>query len=81
MPRPDLCCGFGGAFAIKEPEISTAMADDKLDAVLATGANLIVSSDLGCLLHQGGRIEKRGLPIRTMHIAELLWEGVQQNGR
>lgn len=79
LPRPDLCCGFGGAFSIKQPEISTAMADDKVDAIAATGANLIVSSDLGCLMHQGGRIEKRGLPIRTLHIAELLWEGVQQN--
>lgn len=81
LPRPDLCCGFGGAFSIKEPEISTAMADDKVNYVVETGADLLVSSDLGCLMHQGGRIEKRGLAIRPIHVAELLWEGVQNNGR
>lgn len=81
MPRPDLCCGFGGAFSVKEAAISTAMADEKLRLIASTGADTIVSCDGGCLMHQGGRAEKIGMKIRTMHLAELLWEGVQHHGR
>lgn len=68
------CCGFGGTFAIKEPEISAAMAADKATSVAATGAAVLVSQDCGCLMNIGGTGEKAGMAVKTMHIAELLWE-------
>ncbi|HEY8345920.1 MAG TPA: (Fe-S)-binding protein [Symbiobacteriaceae bacterium] len=78
--RPDLCCGFGGGFSVKMPEVSTAMADEKLRYLTATGADVLVSCDAGCLMHLGGRMEKLGIAMRPMHLAELLWEGVQHRG-
>lgn len=68
----EVCCGFGGLFAVKYPEISERMADDKIADAQNTGAEIIASADLGCLVHLEGRIARRGLPLRTMHIAELL---------
>jgi L-lactate dehydrogenase complex protein LldE len=76
-PRPDLCCGFGGAFSVKMPEISTAMADEKLGTFAPLKPDLLVSCDGGCLMHMGGRAARTGFQVRTMHLAELLWEGVQ----
>lgn len=67
-----LCCGFGGTFAVKFPEVSVAMAEDKLRAAAETGAEIIVANDSGCLMHLAGAIHRRGLPLRTMHLAELL---------
>jgi len=71
----EVCCGFGGLFSIKYPEISERMADDKIADAQNTGADVIASADLGCLLHLEGRIARRGLPIRTTHIAEILAGG------
>ncbi|NEX21982.1 (Fe-S)-binding protein [Thiorhodococcus mannitoliphagus] len=68
------CCGFGGTFALKEPEISAAMATDKASAIAATAAPILVSQDCGCLMNIGGTAEKAGFELKTMHIAELLWE-------
>ncbi len=67
-----LCCGFGGTFAVKFPEVSVAMAEDKLRAAAETGAEFIIANDSGCLMHLAGAIHRRGLPLRTMHLAELL---------
>ncbi|HEY3365397.1 MAG TPA: (Fe-S)-binding protein [Symbiobacteriaceae bacterium] len=78
MPRADLCCGFGGAFSVKMPEISTAMADEKLGHVASTKADVLVGADGACLMHMAGRAERIGMNVRTMHIAQLLWEGVQK---
>jgi L-lactate dehydrogenase complex protein LldE len=74
------CCGFGGTFSIKQPEISAAMAADKAAAVRATGAEVLVSQDCGCLMNIGGTLAHRagegGAPPgpRVLHVAELLWE-------
>lgn len=68
----EVCCGFGGLFSVKYPEISERMADDKIADAQNAGAGVIASADLGCLLHLQGRIARRGLPLRTMHIAEIL---------
>lgn len=76
LSHPELCCGFGGTFAVKSPELSVAMADDKLADAQDTGAEILVSADPSCLLHLAGRAQRRQLPLRTMHIAELLAEGV-----
>lgn len=68
----ELCCGFGGTFAVKLPEISTAMADEKLDAVVAAGVRRVVGCDYSCLFHLQGRAERRGLDIEAVHLAEVL---------
>lgn len=75
LERPEVCCGFGGTFAVKSPEISVAMADEKLDDARSTGAEILVGSDPSCLLHLAGRSRRRGLPLRILHVAELLAEG------
>ncbi|TVQ89776.1 MAG: (Fe-S)-binding protein [Chromatiaceae bacterium] len=67
------CCGFGGTFAVKVPEIAAAMAADKVAAIAATGAGLLVSQDLGCLMNLEGTAGKAGLDLRCLHIAEFLW--------
>src|SRR5580765_7230692 len=71
--RPDLCCGFGGTFSVRQPEVSLAMADDKLAG--AEGAP-IVTADPGCLMHLRGRAERVGSPVRVVHLATALERGV-----
>jgi L-lactate dehydrogenase complex protein LldE len=69
------CCGFGGTFSVKQPEISAAMAADKAAAVNATGADVLVSQDCGCLMNLEGTLRRRGeARLAVKHIAELLWE-------
>ncbi len=76
MPRADRCCGFGGTFAIRFPDVSTAMADDKLAAAQDGGAATLVSADPGCLMQIDGRATRRGVPLRVVHMATLLAEGL-----
>jgi L-lactate dehydrogenase complex protein LldE len=80
VPRQELCCGFGGTFAVKMPEISEAMVADKVAAVASTGCDLLIGSDSSCIMNIGGRMAREGRPIRVMHTAELLWEGVRGRG-
>jgi len=68
----ELCCGFGGTFSLKLPEISAGMADEKLDRAAAAGAQAIVSTDPGCLMHLEGRARRRGVPLRIHHLVDLL---------
>ena len=68
------CCGFGGTFSIKQPEISGAMVTDKTAAIRESGADILVSQDCGRLMNIAGAFEKQGDGPRCMHIAELLWE-------
>ena len=72
LPDAEQCCGFGGAFAVKYPHISEQMLTDKLDAIIASGADTLTACDLGCLMHIDGGVSRRQLPIRTRHIAQLL---------
>lgn len=67
-----LCCGFGGTFSVKFPEVSVAMGEDKLQAAIQSGAEYLVANDSGCLMHLAGLIHRKNLPIRTLHLAELL---------
>lgn len=76
MRGADVCCGFGGTFSAKHPEISVPMADDKLDAAEATGADRMVSGDTGCLLHLEGRRRDTGRSVDLVHWAELLARGL-----
>lgn len=72
VARGDLCCGFGGTFALKVPKVSAAMADEKLDRALEAGAKAIVSTDPGCLMHLDGRARRRGLDLAVHHLVDLL---------
>lgn len=72
MIEADTCCGFGGTFSIKFEGISTAMAEQKIDNAIATGAEYIVSTDASCLMHLQAYIDKQKLPIKTIHIVDLL---------
>jgi len=67
-----LCCGFGGTFAVKFPEVSVPMGQDKIRAATSTGAEYLVAADGGCLMHLAGLVHRQGLPLKTMHLAELL---------
>ncbi len=72
----DLCCGFGGVFAVEYPEISGAMLDDKLEELAATGAKLVVCNEGGCALNMTGGAHRRGLALRFKHLAECLAESL-----
>lgn len=74
LARERECCGFGGTFSVREPEISAAMVEDKATDAVSTGASLLLSGDGGCLLNIGGRLAARGEGIRPQHVAEFLWE-------
>ncbi len=72
LQQPEVCCGFGGTFCAKMPEISAKMTDDKLEDALSTGADILAGGDLGCLLNIAGRARRTGACISVRHIAELL---------
>lgn len=75
LPRQDQCCGFGGSFSVRYPQISGVMVDDKLAAIASTGADTLVSTDAGCLMNIGGRLRRLERPVRVLHLAELLESG------
>jgi len=72
MKEPEICCGFGGTFCVKYPEISVRMAADKVKDAVATGADTLVAGDLGCLLNLAGRLQREGHAMHVRHVAELL---------
>ncbi len=72
MAEPEICCGFGGTFCVKYPEISTRMVSDKAADITATGADLLLAGDMGCLLNMAGRLSRQGSPVRVRHVAEVL---------
>ena len=72
LPGAELCCGFGGTFCIKYPEISTRMVADKTKDIAGTGADTLLAGDLGCLLNMAGRLEREGSTVKVRHVAEVL---------
>jgi L-lactate dehydrogenase complex protein LldE len=66
------CCGFGGTFCVKYPEISTRMVSDKCHHLVESGADTVLAGDLGCLLNIAGRLSREGHPVRARHVAEVL---------
>jgi L-lactate dehydrogenase complex protein LldE len=72
MTDADVCCGFGGTFCIKYPEISVRMVSEKTKNITATGAEFLLAGDLGCLLNIAGRLKREGNPIKVRHVAEIL---------
>jgi len=75
LAESDRCCGFGGTFAIKFPEISAAMVRRKVERIKESGADTVVAGDPGCLINIKGRVHRAGLEVRVMHIAEVLAAG------
>lgn len=75
MNDVETCCGFGGTFAVKFEPISIAMADQKVNNALATGAQYMISTDLSCLMHLDGYIKEKGHSLRTLHLADVLANG------
>ncbi len=72
LPGTEVCCGFGGTFCVKYPEISDQMVDDKAADIAAAGAAAVLAGDLGCLLNIAGKLSRRGQPIEVRHVAEVL---------
>ena len=72
VARQDQCCGFGGSFAVRYPQISGRLVDDKMQCILASGADCVVSTDAGCLMNIGGRMHRKEKVMEVLHIAELL---------
>jgi len=72
LSGPEECCGFGGTFAVKYPDISGRMVSDKADDIEATGADTLLAGDLGCLMNMAGKLKRRGSVIKARHVAEVL---------
>jgi len=75
MAEPEICCGFGGTFCVKYPEISGRMVTDKVRDVAATKADTVLAGDLGCLLNIAGRLHREGVRVEARHVVEVLVEG------
>jgi L-lactate dehydrogenase complex protein LldE len=72
MKSPEVCCGFGGTFCVKYPEISNAMVGEKSADIAATGADTLLAGDLGCLMNMAGKLQRQGSAVRVRHVAEVL---------
>jgi L-lactate dehydrogenase complex protein LldE len=72
LAEPDVCCGFGGTFCVKYPEISTRMVSNKVADITATGATTLLAGDMGCLMNMAGRLSREGSAINVRHVAEVL---------
>jgi L-lactate dehydrogenase complex protein LldE len=72
LPRHDECCGFGGTFAVKNADVSTAMVAEKIACVRETGADVCAAGDNSCLMQIGGAMGRQGIPVRCVHLAEIL---------
>ena len=74
MEQAEVCCGFGGTFSVKYPDISGAMLQDKIDCIRASGAEAVVACDSSCLMQIGGGLEKQGADVRPVHLARFIDE-------
>lgn len=72
LPGAEVCCGFGGAFCVKYPEISNKMVTNKAEEIVATGADTLLAGDLGCLLNMAGKLKRLGAETKVRHVAEVL---------
>jgi L-lactate dehydrogenase complex protein LldE len=72
LPDADVCCGFGGTFCVKYPEISNAIVEKKVENIATTGAGMLLAGDLGCLMNMAGKMQRKGLLTRARHVAEVL---------
>jgi L-lactate dehydrogenase complex protein LldE len=75
LPRAEECCGFGGFFSVKFPDLSGAMLGTKIESLEASGADVVTATDASCLMHIAGGLARRGSRVRAMHLAEILAAG------
>jgi len=68
----NVCCGFGGTFCVKYPDISNRMVSNKMDEIVATGAETLLAGDMGCLMNMAGKLQREGANVRVRHVAEVL---------
>ena len=80
MKDSNICCGFGGTFCVKYPDISNDMVDKKTTCIKDTGADVLLAGDLGCLMNMAGKLKRQGSEIEVRHIAEVLAGGIKDNG-
>lgn len=80
LAEAESCCGFGGTFAVKFPELSVAILDRKIDAIAGAGVDAVVSGDASCLMQIEGRLRRRGVAVRVVHVAELLGGALAPQG-
>jgi L-lactate dehydrogenase complex protein LldE len=78
LPGAEVCCGFGGTFCIKYPDISDKMVSDKAADVVKTGADTLLAGDMGCLLNMAGKLTREGSAVRVRHVAEVLADMSQE---
>ncbi len=81
LERADVCCGFGGAFSVKMPDISSAILNEKLDNIEATGANNVIAADTGCIYQMQGGLRRRGSKVQVVHIAEILAKSISRTAQ
>ena len=72
MEDANVCCGFGGTFCVKYPEVSNKMVTIKAEKIEASGADTLLAGDLGCLMNMAGKLQRRGTPVKVRHVAEVL---------
>ncbi|WP_119460529.1 (Fe-S)-binding protein [Rhodospirillaceae bacterium SYSU D60014] len=72
LPGAEICCGFGGTFCVKYPDISNKMVGEKTADIVRTGADTLLAGDLGCLMNVAGKLQREGHPVRVRHVAEVL---------
>ena len=72
LPEADVCCGFGGTFCVKYPDISNAIVEKKTAQIAAAGADTLLAGDLGCLMNMAGKLKREGWPVESRHVAEVL---------
>ena len=77
MKEAVACCGFGGTFCVKYPDISNKMVTNKTDDILGTGADLLLAGDLGCLMNMGGKLSRRGEPVKARHVVEVARQSLE----
>ncbi len=72
LPGAEVCCGFGGTFCVKYPEVSNSIVTTKAEDIVRTGADTLLAGDLGCLMNMAGKLQRQGQPVRAYHVAEVL---------
>ncbi len=80
LNRAEVCCGFGGAFSVKMSDISSAMLNEKLDNIVATGAGTVIAGDTGCIMHMQGGLRRRRSDVQVVHIAQFLAKSTERKG-
>jgi len=76
MEQSNSCCGFGGVFSFKFPHVASSMAEEKANHIVASGAEVVTGCEISCLMHIDGYLKRKGIPIKTMHLADILAQGI-----